>query len=58
MSLPDPTQILIILFVVFLIFGAVKVPALGEAIGVRLSRLARRHTKSGVQGAPGGRSGH
>lgn len=50
MSLPDPAQILIILFVVFLIFGAVKVPALGEAIGVRLSRMARRSEKREIQG--------
>ncbi|AKU90188.1 twin-arginine translocase TatA/TatE family subunit [Vulgatibacter incomptus] len=38
MVLPNLGELLIIGFVVFLIFGAVKVPALGEAIGVRLSR--------------------
>lgn len=37
MPLPDLTDIFIILFVVYLIFGASKVPALGEALGRRLS---------------------
>ena len=45
MSLPDPAQTAIILFVVFLIFGAVKIPALGEAIGVRLSRLTAKRAR-------------
>ncbi len=47
MVLPDLPQLAIIAFVVFLIFGAVKVPALGQAIGVRLARRANRRPAEG-----------
>jgi Sec-independent protein translocase protein TatA len=36
MPRPDLTDIFVILFVVYLIFGAAKFPALGEWIGRRL----------------------
>lgn len=38
MTLPDLSQLAIILFIAFLIFGAAKIPAIGQAVGVRLSR--------------------
>lgn len=38
MTLPDLSQLAIILFVIFLIFGAVKIPALGGAIDARIAR--------------------
>jgi|GEM_PF-2238355 len=41
MPRPDLVDISLVLAVVLLVFGAAKFPALGEAIGRRLSRRGR-----------------
>lgn len=39
MTLPNPPEVLIILFVILLVFGAGKLSAMGEALGKGLSGL-------------------
>lgn len=52
------TELLVVLFVVVLVFGAAKIPALGDAIG-RAVRGARASSRGdgGEPGSPDDRSG-
>jgi sec-independent protein translocase protein TatA len=45
-------ELLVVMFVVLLIFGAGKIPALGDGLG-RAIRNFRTSVKGGVAGAPG-----
>jgi sec-independent protein translocase protein TatA len=41
MEMPNLGEMLIILFIVLLVFGAAKMPALGDAVGRALLQLRR-----------------
>jgi sec-independent protein translocase protein TatA len=52
MGVPNLGELLIILFIVLLVFGAAKMPALGDAFGRAILNLRRSQAGSGGQRPP------
>jgi sec-independent protein translocase protein TatA len=54
MSLPRGTELLIILFIVLLLFGARRLPDLAESVGRSIRRLRKASSEEADGSAPDG----